>query len=69
MNEKFKKGDPVRIIGKTDYGSYEFMEYLPKGAEGRKCRMVEVVHFAPGATTFGLRRQVRLVDVRKKESA
>jgi hypothetical protein len=66
VNAQFKKGDPVRILGKPDYGNYEFLEYLPKGAEGKKCRMVEVAHFAPGATNFGLRKQIRLVDVRKK---
>ena len=67
MTEQFKKGDAVRVIGKTDYGTYQFSEYLPKGSEGRKCKMVEVIHFAPDAATFGFRRQVRLVDVRKKK--
>jgi hypothetical protein len=65
---EFKRGDKITVKGNS-YGSHWFLGHLPKGYEGRKCKMVKIVHSSTNESCFedvkcGILRAVRLVDVR-----
>jgi hypothetical protein len=72
--QELKVGDMVTVRGET-YGSFMLHKFLPVGAHGRSCRLVEVLHstlvtqdveqkFASAVV-----RTFRLVDVRKAQQS
>jgi hypothetical protein len=57
-------GDEVTVKD-NDYGYFQLRKFLEKGAHGRKCQLVEVIHSTDRDFTFGLIKTFRLVDVKK----
>lgn len=66
--DDLNRGDKITVKGKS-YGNHWFLEHLPKGYEGRKCRMIKIVHSSTNEicfedVKFGILLAVRLIDVR-----
>lgn len=64
--EDIKAGLIVRLRNRKPYGSMQVRAVLPKGAHGRKARLVEVAHSsAPNDTSFrfALIKVFRAVDL------
>lgn len=63
-NNKPVVGDLVTVKGNT-YGYFKLHEMLPKGAHGRKCQLVKVLHSSTNQFDFALVKTFRYIDCKK----